>query len=45
LTSYSLRWLNPFWFVPMFDVERAGWPTLGQDRINVIGKPSAFAGG
>jgi hypothetical protein len=29
----------------MFDVERAGWPTFEQDRISVIGKPSALAEG
>jgi hypothetical protein len=37
--------IKSFWFVPMFDVARADWPTFGQDRINGIGKPSALAGG
>jgi hypothetical protein len=37
--------IKSLWFVPKFDVARADWPTFGQDRINVIGKPSALAGG
>jgi hypothetical protein len=37
--------IKSLWFVPMFVVARADLPTLGQDRINVIGKPSALAGG
>jgi hypothetical protein len=37
--------IKSFWFVPMFDVACADWPAFEQDRINVIGKPSAFAGG
>jgi hypothetical protein len=37
--------IKSLWFVPMFDAARADWPAFGQDRINVIGKPSALAGG
>ena len=37
--------IKSLWFVPKFDVARADRPAFEQDRINVIGKPSALAGG
>ena len=37
--------IKSLWFVPKSDVARADWSTFGQDRINVIGKPSALAEG